>query len=1065
MSNVTKTTNIDKDGKIRKIKDLVTGNCVFPFRYKKENHYECIPGKYGNWCATSLKPNGTYNTWGICIDDEEKEKEEVLKSSSSQSNKNTKKQITLKEIEDMLKSSSSQSNKHTKKQQQDKEVEELLKSTSSSSKKSNKSIPSPPKKETKKKIIIRKKKQAKTQEDIMIHPEQWILTNRKGFSNWFDSTFSKYRLDESIVKETKGCGEENKEELDLFPYQKIVRDYLSLYSPYRGILIYHGLGSGKTCASIAIAEGMKTERNIIVMLPASLRSNYIGQLKHCGDLLWKLNQHWTFESITNQTELNNLFNLTNIDKKIIRKNGGCWIIDKTKKENYSTLSNNDKKQINEQIDYLISQKYRFINYNGLQTSHLNEMEQLPENPFNNKLVIIDEVHNLISRVIGGGIGLRLYNLLMNAKNLRLVLLSGTPIINYAYESAVLLNLVRGYIKSYHMKIKLLRQTSKERLTKILENHPEIDQVFIDDKLTNIEITRNPYFFINERQNMLKIQNKERNIENDEVFIRNINRYLLQNHIKISNTNTVNNLALPNDEQTFNHYFIEKQNNQLKNQDLFMKRILGLVSHYKGERSDLYPRTSGMQVINVPMSDYQFQKYEEIRRIEREKERTNKKIELAKKKKKDKEDTISSYYRVFSRAFGNFVFPETIERPLPNKKVEDKIEINEEDGEDDIDINFDEEEQEKQQLTKNKIYENQKTKALQDLRQNSNEYLTIPKLRLYSPKYVKIIENINSSPGTVFVYSQFRSLEGVGILGLALEANGYAPFRIRQSTEGNWEIYEEPEDIGKMKYAYYTGTENEEHKNIILNIFNHHLDKLPPNIRKYIESKGGNMYGNVIKILMATSSAAEGINLQNVRQVHIMEPYWNPVRIDQVMGRAVRTCSHSRLPEIDRHVDIFFYVATFTKSQLDSSFTIKIKDKGLTTDETIFNIANNKKQILGGLLTLMKSASIDCSLNSYENEPVKCFSFSSQSNPAEYSFVPNINKEYTDPFSQVKSVALKGIKIRFPPKTGDFYILNPDTKQIYDYESWINATSKGGRPIIIGKLINKDGKQTIEFNKK
>ena len=69
-----------------------------------------------------------------------------------------------------------------------------------------------------------------------------------------------------------------------------MRDYINIYTPYRGLLLYHGLGSGKTCSSIAITEGLKNDKQIIVMTPASLRDNYIEELKKCGDFLYKKNQ-------------------------------------------------------------------------------------------------------------------------------------------------------------------------------------------------------------------------------------------------------------------------------------------------------------------------------------------------------------------------------------------------------------------------------------------------------------------------------------------------------------------------------------------------------------------------------------------------------------------------------------------------------------------------------------------------------------------------------------------------------------------------------------------------------
>ena len=70
----------------------------------------------------------------------------------------------------------------------------------------------------------------------------------------------------------------------------MVRDYLNLYTPYRGLLLYHGLGSGKTCTAIHIAESLKTDLNIVVMLPASLKTNFIDDgLKFCGDPKYREN--------------------------------------------------------------------------------------------------------------------------------------------------------------------------------------------------------------------------------------------------------------------------------------------------------------------------------------------------------------------------------------------------------------------------------------------------------------------------------------------------------------------------------------------------------------------------------------------------------------------------------------------------------------------------------------------------------------------------------------------------------------------------------------------------------
>ena len=66
-------------------------------------------------------------------------------------------------------------------------------------------------------------------------------------------------------------------------------------------------------------------------------------------------------------------------------------------------------------------------------------------------------------------------------------------------------------------------------------------------------------------------------------------------------------------------------------------------------------------------------------------------------------------------------------------------------------------------------------------------------------------------------------------------------------------------------------------------------------------------GEIIKVLMITAAGSEGINLRNTRYVHIMEPYWHPARVEQVIGRARRLCSHQSLPVQLQTVEVFLYL--------------------------------------------------------------------------------------------------------------------------------------------------------------
>ena len=109
----------------------------------------------------------------------------------------------------------------------------------------------------------------------VIRPRKYVLNNKKSFINWFDTNYGSYRVKRD-TKFVKGS------QFTYFNHQKIIRDYINNDSPYRGLLLYHGLGVGKTCGSIAIAEGFKSNKKIIVLLNKSLRENFRDNLKFCG---------------------------------------------------------------------------------------------------------------------------------------------------------------------------------------------------------------------------------------------------------------------------------------------------------------------------------------------------------------------------------------------------------------------------------------------------------------------------------------------------------------------------------------------------------------------------------------------------------------------------------------------------------------------------------------------------------------------------------------------------------------------------------------------------------------
>ena len=173
------------------------------------------------------------------------------------------------------------------------------------------------------------------------------------------------------------------------------------------------------------------------------------------------------------------------------------------------------------------------------------------------------------------------------------------------------------------------------------------------------------------------------------------------------------------------------------------------------------------------------------------------------------------------------------------------------------------------------------------------------------------------------------------------------------------------ELFKAKYVLYTGTENYNERKLYLDKFN----------------EKDNRYGKNILIILITESGAEGLSLFNVRQVHILEPYWNKVRTDQVEGIARRIRSHINLNSDEQNDEIFEYKTIFNEEQLTNNIDISIEkpknlsdmineinvtDKKISTDESLFNLSIKKTFLINQFLDLVKESAIDCQYNYKDN---------------------------------------------------------------------------------------------------
>ena len=931
---------------------------------------------------------------------------------------------------------------------------------------------------------------AAPQPNIKLRASSYFMNNRQMFTSFISSLLGPYKVELESQKDSVTCDASASVSKGLFIQQEVVRDYLNMYTPYRGLLLYHGLGSGKTCGSIAIAEGMKQSKQVIVMTPASLQKNYRSDLKKCGDPIYRKNQFWEFIRVSNpDSELvSTLSNVLGLPMEWIRKNKGAWMVNVQKPSNFDTLDARAKALLDDQLDNMINHKYRFINYNGIRSSHLSAMSKnYTINPFDNAVIIVDEAHNFVSRIVNkiskkDSLAFRMYQMICSANNSRVVLLSGTPIINYPNEIAILFNLLRGQIKMWSFKLTINsdRKVDETFFRDLFKKFDLMDYVEYRPTSTTLDVTRNPFGFISQRvRGFYKgvAANQDGDVS-DEAFVGIISAMLAKNEIKIipSGTRIQSYNALPETLEEFGNMFIDPKTGHLKNSALFKRRIVGLTSYYRSAQESLMPtfeKSKHFHVVDIEMSDFQFGVYEEARIQERKLEKRNAKSRKLRKGGKTDElykETVSTY-RIFSRAFCNFVFPRpNIVRPMPQdgKDIESILETTAdedlldaatvEERIENIDGRFTAEDKDDLSEAIDVSYEKRITAALAELKSNSNEYLSPEALETYSPKFLAMLDNINDpeNKGLHLIYSQFRTLEGIGIFALVLEENGYARFNISKDTAGSWRLDIADEDRGKPMFALYTGTETAEEKEIIRNIFNGTWELIPTNLAQELSKiSSNNLYGEIIRVLMITASGAEGINLQNVRFVHLTEPYWHPVRLEQVIGRARRVCSHKNLPQELQTVEAFLYLMKFSERQLtsDESIELRLQDKSkidnvtpITTDQALYEIASIKEEINRQILTAVKESAFDCPLYNGKggDENLKCFTFGKAA-ATKFSYTPSITSEENDRVAmankrQIKvkavSVTIQGIKYAYNKANGD----------VYDFDSY-----ERGDPIVVGNL--------------
>lgn len=658
-------------------------------------------------------------------------------------------------------------------------------------------------------------------------------------------------------------------QFELAPHQLFVHNFLSFQTPYNSLLLYHGLGSGKTCSAIGVAEEMRdymrqvgSTKRILVVAAPNVQVNFRLQLFD-ERRLKEVDGVWTMQSCTGNKYLRevNPMNMRGLSR------------------------DNVIKQINRLIDqsYLFMGYIEFANYigqrgrvstEGLTAAQTQKRSQAKlRKHFSNRLVIIDEAHNV--RVSddrkGKRVAAALLRLVKAVRSLRLLLLSATPMYNSHKEIVWLLNLLS----------------------------------------------------INDGRETLRPQ---------DVFARD-------GAFRVG----------PDGEEV--------------GKDLLMRRAIGYVSFVRGENPYTFPyriwpsefapdRTFGalpaprlqlngrplaqtMEVVSLYLTspgDYQQRGYDYI--IDR--------LHAGDFRMGGKE--MPSFANM--EAFGYTM----LQRPLEALNIVYPYSPLSSDG-----AGFDPRElvgrTGLQRLMTYKETDEDSAGPRYELAYRdpgSPRVFSADVLPEYSGKMAAIVDAIMGSRGLVMVYSQYID-GGLLPLALALEERGLVRTSARPS------LFAKPPAPRLVARTMQPGKKGQAYRPARYAMITGDRYLSPDNTAEMrMVTNVSNRNGDDVKVVLISQAAAEGLDFKFVRQVHVLEPWYNMNRIEQIIGRAVRTCSHSALPFEERNVQIFLHGTVLRDQSVEAA------------DIYVYRLAELKAVQIGQVTRALKECAVDCLLNSEQN---------------------------------------------------------------------------------------------------
>ena len=172
-------------------------------------------------------------------------------------------------------------------------------------------------------------------------------------------------------------------------------------------------------------------------------------------------------------------------------------------------------------------------------------------------------------------------------------------------------------------------------------------------------------------------------------------------------------------------------------------------------------------------------------------------------------------------------------------------------------------------------------------------------------------------GIVFIYSRYV-WAGVVAIALALEVAG------AKNINGNLLNFRQADYRDPRNVSKHLGLSAAEGKSLpspgklyspddVLKNFTYALitgnrDLSDGAYKRYLSIEPRNQDGSRVKIILGSESASEGLDFKYIREVHMLDPWFHLNKLEQVIGRGIRNCSHIDLPQEQRNVTVYHYAA-------------------------------------------------------------------------------------------------------------------------------------------------------------